>query len=142
LPRCHFTLRGDRPLPQGYPQNLKTLGDHIRKKRFDLGLTQKEAAREIGVDAATLRYWENNQTSPQTYLVPRIVSFLGYLPYVPPESFPEWLRTCRRALGLSRKKLAEKLGVDTSTVSSWETGKHKPIEESRRRIEAFIASLS
>ena len=52
-----------------------------------------------------------NQTSPQTDLIPRVICFLGYLPYVPPRSFSERLRTCRRALGLSRRKLAEKLDM-------------------------------
>ena len=140
MPRCHFTLRGQRPLPQGYPRKLKTLGDHIRKKRLDLGLTQKEAAKKIGVDSGTLRYWENGHTSPQTYLIPRVISFLGYLSYVPPESFSEWLRTCRTALGLSRKKLAEKLGMDESTVSGWECGRHQPTKESLERIKAFFAN--
>ena len=140
LPICHLTLKSQRALPKGYPRDLNTLGDHIRKKRLDLGLTQKDAAREIGVDDVTLRHWENHQTSPQTYLIPRIVSFLSYLPYVPPESFAEWLKTCRMALGLSRRRLAEALGVDTSTVSGWETGRHKPTDRNRERIEAFLTS--
>jgi len=140
LPICHLALRGRKPLPKGYPQQLRTLGDHIRKKRLDLGLTQKEAAREIGVDDVTLRHWENHQTSPQICLIPRVISFLGYLPYEAPSSFSEWLLTCRRALGLSQKKLAEDIGVDKSTVRGWESGKHRPKQESRRRIEAFLTS--
>jgi transcriptional regulator with XRE-family HTH domain len=118
------------------------MGDHIRRKRLDLGLTQKEAARKIGVDDVTLRHWENHQTSPQTYLIPRVVSFLGYLPYVSAKSFSEWLRNCRRALGLSQRQLAEKLGMDESTVRGWETGRHKPIKESLKRTKSFFANPS
>jgi hypothetical protein len=35
-------------------KNLQTLGDHIRKKRLDLGLFQKEVASRIGVDAESV----------------------------------------------------------------------------------------
>ena len=35
LPFCHVRLSGPKPLPKAYPKHLKTLGDHIRKRRLD-----------------------------------------------------------------------------------------------------------
>jgi len=56
LPFCHLTLKAKKPLPLGYPQILKTLGDHLRKRRLDLNLLQKEVAEIIGVDETTIYY--------------------------------------------------------------------------------------
>ena len=48
LPFCKIELKAPKPLyPIGYPQILKTLGDHIRKKRLDLGLLQRDVAKMI-----------------------------------------------------------------------------------------------
>lgn len=33
-----------KPHAQGYPENPKTIGEHLKKKRMDLGLYQAEAA--------------------------------------------------------------------------------------------------
>jgi len=41
-------------LPKGYPINPKTIGEHIRKKRMDLRLMQKEVAKIIGVTESTI----------------------------------------------------------------------------------------
>jgi transcriptional regulator with XRE-family HTH domain len=40
-----------------------------------------------------------------------------------------WLRSIRKALGLNQAALAEKLGVQRTTVSAWENGDYKPSAE-------------
>ena len=47
-------LRGQKPKPGGYPRELAIVGDHIRTRRMDLGLLQREVAAEIGVHVQTL----------------------------------------------------------------------------------------
>ncbi len=84
LPFCHITLKTQKPLPSAYPQTLKTLGDHLRKRRFDLDLLQKEVAQKIGVGESTIYNWENNLTKPALRYIPKIVKFLGYESYDPP----------------------------------------------------------
>ena len=44
------------------------------------------------------------------------------MPEVTPESIREW----RLQQGLTQEELAEKLGVEQSTVAKWETGAQKP----------------
>jgi DNA-binding XRE family transcriptional regulator len=63
LPRCHLTLKADRPKP--YPKELNTLGDHLKKKRLDLGLFRKDVAKIIGVNTTTIRNWEINRFAPK-----------------------------------------------------------------------------
>jgi transcriptional regulator with XRE-family HTH domain len=61
-----------------YSDTLATLGDHIRKRRLDLGLRQRGVATQLGVNVNTLPNWEKHHSSPQLYLIPRVIAFLGY----------------------------------------------------------------
>src|SRR5258705_267944 len=56
LPFARVRLRGQIPKPvlANYPSVLKTLGDHIQKKRLDLGLTWKAVAKQIGAEATSV----------------------------------------------------------------------------------------
>jgi plasmid maintenance system antidote protein VapI len=38
----------------GYPCELNDLADHLKKRILDLGITQKDVARRMGLDKATL----------------------------------------------------------------------------------------
>jgi len=60
---------------------LRTLGDHLRKRRLDLGLLQCEVAQRLQVNQMTISNWETNRTSPQRRFIPRIISLLGYNPH-------------------------------------------------------------
>lgn len=44
MPCCHVHLQGQKRSPLGYPRELRTIGDHLRKRRLDLGLLQREVA--------------------------------------------------------------------------------------------------
>ena len=76
MPFCQITLKGKRPLPKTYPKALKTLGDHLRKKRLDLKLFQKDVSRIIGVTESTIWNWEHG-TEPEKRYMGRIKGFLG-----------------------------------------------------------------
>jgi len=59
---------------------LDTIGNHIKKKRMDLKLTQKELAERLGVNKDTIRFLENSQAKPSLAKVPKVIEFLGYDP--------------------------------------------------------------
>ena len=61
---------------KGYPLNPKTIGEHIRKKRMDLGLMQKEVAGIIGVTKSTIWNWENGWNIQKKYMQ-KVEGFLG-----------------------------------------------------------------
>jgi transcriptional regulator with XRE-family HTH domain len=121
-------LKTKIPLSKQYPKDINTLGDHIRKKRLDLGLLQREVAEKIGVDESTIYNWERQRTQPEIRFIASIIEFLGYDPLPQPEAFPERLKTYRVKMGLSQRKLAAKLGIDPGTVGGWESGRHKPVK--------------
>ena len=141
LPFCHFTLTGPKPLPASYPKALNTLGNHLRKRRLDLGLLQQDLAERLGVVRSTVRNWEANRSQPTPCFVPRIIAFLGYAPsamLTPCEGLAE----TRKTLGLTRRQLAKRLGVDEDTLASWEAGRSRPRKKSLKIIETFLFSLA
>jgi len=54
----NIQLNASKPLPEAYPKELKTLGDHLRKARLDKGLFQKDLAELIGVTEKSTVNWE------------------------------------------------------------------------------------
>ena len=88
LPFCHAELRASKPRPVHYPKQINTLGDHIRKRRLDLKLLQKQVADRIGVHELTITNWERNATVPAIRHIPAIIRFLGYDPLPSSNSLP------------------------------------------------------
>jgi DNA-binding transcriptional regulator YiaG len=82
----------------------------------------------------TITGWESNATIPEVRYMPAIIQFLGYNPLPAASSLPERLATARRALGLSQRKMAAKLGVDPATLMGWEAGRHQPTGKSLELI--------
>jgi transcriptional regulator with XRE-family HTH domain len=138
LPFCHAELRTLKPRSEYYPKEISTLGDHIRTRRLDLKLIQKQVADQVGVSAATIANWEGNATTPVVRYLPAIIRFLGYDPLPRPDSLPERVAARRQARGLTQREMAERLGVDPSTLRDWESGHHQPTEASLNRIAGFF----
>jgi transcriptional regulator with XRE-family HTH domain len=117
---------------------LETWGDHIKRKRLELGLSQLETGRRIGVTEQSITIWELHHSKPRVQYIPKIIDFLGYAPYVATDSFPEWLFLRRHAVGLTQKVLAKLLGLDASTIASWERGGHRPVKGSKERVQVYF----
>ena len=58
------TLTAPIPTDPAYSKQLVTIGDHIRKRRLDLGLLQREVGAQIGVCAATVTNWALGHSVP------------------------------------------------------------------------------
>jgi len=126
----------------GYPDDPKTVGEHIRKRRMDLGLRQSDVAARIGVWTSTVNYWENGHFNPDVQFVPRIVAFLGYDPFgPPPDGFPGQIKGARFAAGLSRRQLAAAIRVHPGTVAEWERGEANPLKTLRVRLRTVLTSV-
>ena len=116
------------------------MGDHLRKARIDRGLWQEHVADELGVSVSTICNWEGNHTSVATRHLPQVVAFLGYDPRLETGELGDRIRMQRERQGLSRVALADKLGLNASTVTAWERGRvRKLFPKVRRRFEAFLA---
>ena len=141
----HFydvTLTSKKPISEAYPKTLETIGDHLRKKRLDLKLFQKDVAKHLGVTTDTITNWEKNRVGPTLRFIPKIIGFLGYDPLR--DSTPtvgQQIKQYRRSHGLSIKKLAQKLDIDPSTLMRWESGKNKPSHQFQPVLADLLKAL-
>jgi transcriptional regulator with XRE-family HTH domain len=111
LPFYYLTLKARKPRNLAYPENLEMLGDHIRKRRIDLGLHQKDVAALVNATASTVTNWEKGRTTPRLYLLPNGVEFLGYFPIESnATSLGEQIKAYRIREGLSLRRMAKILG--------------------------------
>ena len=121
LPFCYKTLTAKKPSEKPYPRELVTLGDHLRKRRLDLNLLQRDVAVLLDVDTTTITNWENGRCGPTLRLIPRIVDFLGT---EPPSGGPLTLgnriKQNRKLMGISQRCLALEIGIDPTTLGRLE----------------------
>jgi transcriptional regulator with XRE-family HTH domain len=120
LPLIRFRLKC--PRPKAYPENPQTLGGHFKKRRLELGLTQKQAAERLAINPSTVLNWETGRTVPPIRSMPAILTFLGYDPFPAPTSVGERLLQARRKRGWSIREAASHLGVDSMAWCDWEHG--------------------
>lgn len=121
LPFCIATLKADRRA-DGFPNQIKHLGDHIRRRRLELGLLQKDMAEQIVTHTQTVTNWETDRTHPALPWLRGILQFLGHDPRPIPDDIGARLRHHRLGIGRSQAELAGELGVDPGTLSRWERG--------------------
>ncbi|MCZ6704988.1 MAG: helix-turn-helix transcriptional regulator [Bacteroidetes bacterium] len=140
LPFCHSTLKAEKPKVFRYPPELNTLGDHIRARRLERGLFQKDVAQLVGVCTETVTNWEKNRSSPDLRVLPKVLEYLGYDPRMADESIGGRLVRSRQARGLSQRGVAHILGVDPSTLSKWELGTREPQGRYLQRVRLFLDS--
>jgi len=74
-----LTLRGRVSRP-GYPEDPKTLGEHLRRARLDRGLPQRQVGEVIGCHHTSLLNWERGRAEPKLRYLPGILCSLGYDP--------------------------------------------------------------
>jgi len=120
---------------------MRTWGDHIKVRRLDLKLTKRQLSLNLNVSDITIYLWERNKVKPSLAQIPKIIEFLGRDPFEKKtDNLAERIKDFRRVRGLSRKKLAEQIGIDLSTLEGWETGKHQPTKKLLDKINPILLS--
>jgi len=94
---------------------------------LDLKLTKRQLSLNLNVSDITIYLWERNKVRPPLAQIPKTIEFLGRDPFEKKtENLGDKIREYRRVYGLTQKKLAALLGVDQTTLTGWENGKHQP----------------
>jgi len=73
---CDIELEAKIALPEGVKVIPVTLGDHLRKTRFERQLQQMDVARMLNVDYSTVRRWEENKVRISSMYLERVLEFL------------------------------------------------------------------
>lgn len=127
LPFCHRGLVVNLPSifpselsARGYPANPQTPGEHVKKRRLDLGLRQIDAARKIGISPCVLELWERQRRSPCGTDWQGIIQFLGYDPRPVPKTLGAWLIWFRNLIGFDQRRFADSLQVNARRLRAWE----------------------
>jgi transcriptional regulator with XRE-family HTH domain len=116
VPFCHqtpLTLKALRP--KDYSEDPPTIGQHLKKRRRELGLLQRGASERMGVSAETVANWENGKTEPVAAQFRPVVAFLGYDPTRAPTTLAGRLEAKRRVLGVTFAQVARYLEWDPGT---------------------------
>jgi DNA-binding transcriptional regulator YiaG len=139
-------LKASKPLPGVYPKRLDTIGDHIRKKRLDMKLKQSDVAEIIGVTEETICNWEKHRFTPDSWRMPKIFEFLGYVPdtlakSISGTSLGEKIIAYREIVGMTQSSLARQLGVAPGTVSRWEKNMAMPSKCFQKALDLLLEQL-
>ena len=120
--------------PKDYRDEPRTLGEHIRKRRRESGLTLGEVGTLLRVTEYSVFNWEHGRTQPAMAYFPAIFRFLGYDPSPEPRTVGERLLRKRQKMGWAIERAAAELGVDEATWTRWETGRRVLIRGRHREL--------
>lgn len=122
--------------------NPTTIADKLKNRRIELGLLQKDVAKLIGVCEDSITLWENNRNEPSIIYYPKIIKFLGYVPFdVDSSTLGGQLKLYRYLHGFSQEELARTLDINESTVFHYENNKHKPSPKTLRKFRSLLCGI-
>ena len=102
-------------------------------------LTKVQLSLNLNVSDITIYLWERNKVRPSLAQIPKILEFLGQYPFEKKaENLGERIREYRRIHGLTQKKFADQLGIDQTTLASWERGEHRPTKKLLDKINPIL----
>ena len=139
----------------------RTIGEHLRKKRFSSGMRQSEVALLLDVSELTLSLWERDKVYPSWSQQAKIAAYLGYDPFTNPvlgrpkgnetscvaffspnvaNSLGERIRLRRLQLRKTGKQCAKELGISVKTLWGWERNRRLPTPLLRARLVKLFGS--
>ena len=141
MPFCRqtpLTLKALRA--KDYCENPHTLGEHLKKRRRELRLFQKEAANRMGVGTDTYANWRKGKTEPVASQFRPVVAFLGYDPMPAPTTLAARLQAKRRTLGVTFSQVAWYLGWNSGTLARYLNGRWRMPPDRAKAFETFLAA--
>lgn len=94
----------------------------------------------MGVSEDTFRFWENGSTYPRIKYFPKIIEFLGYVPIeVDTSSLSGKITLYRHMHGLTYREFGKLLGVDGSTIRSWEKEEFMTSKATFQRVDEWLS---
>ncbi|MHB9036012.1 MAG: helix-turn-helix domain-containing protein [Armatimonadota bacterium] len=142
LPFCKVVLCAQKPFPPDYPAQPTTIGEHIKRRRYELRMTQQQVAEFFGIAHSTISGWESNATVPNIILAPKVSQFLCYVHHDNHSTMTagDRIRAARKILGLTLEEAAKQFGVCKDTFTAWEYGRVAPRKRNMNSLNQFMDS--
>jgi hypothetical protein len=77
---------------------------------------------------------------PEVRFIPRIIGFLGYVPFDCPADTLGKLAWFKKVNGLSCERLGVLMGRDPEQLEAWLSGRIQPFRKNLEKIEEFLRS--
>jgi transcriptional regulator with XRE-family HTH domain len=122
--------------PKDYADQPGSLGEHLKRRRRQLGLLQREVAKLIGCHQDTYINWEKDRTQPVASRFRPVIELLGYDPS--PAPLAERVQAKRRELGVTFSQVAQYLGWDEGTLARYLNGTWRVPVSRVKALEAFL----
>ena len=130
---------GKRPSNPAYPEELNTVGDHLRKVRLDRRLSQANVARILNTSETRVTAWELNRNRPTAKFAKAILEFLGYIPFsLDGCALGKQLFYARLIDGKTQKQVAKIINCDASNLRRIEMELRNPRVELRKKIQEYF----
>lgn len=108
---------------------------------MDLNISQAAVARSLGVVEDSITYWEDHRSQHKISYYPRIVVFLGDLPWhFDASSLQGRLKDYRYRHGLSYKQFGMIFGMDAAQIRKLEEGSVVPFHKMIAKLEQLLIS--
>lgn len=119
----------------------KTLGEHLRKRRIQLGLLQRDVAKNVGVALSTFMTWERGQAG--SAIRPRILrsNFSEILPEPPhaermAQAECTWGTLSRMQTGIRKSARSMAIGARCTRRRAFQAASISPL---RRCVAFYLA---
>ena len=104
---------------------------------MDLGFFQWEVAAKIGVTESSVYNWERGK-EPELVHIPKIIEFLGYVPFECPDDLLGRLRYFKTVNGMSFERLGAAMQRDPEQLIDWLSGRKQPCKRNLLFLKNFI----
>jgi len=140
LPICNVRIKVKKPEYRPFPEESdKSLGACLKRKRLELGWTQKECANHFGVLKDSYQKWEWNQIIPHIRNRKKVVEFLSCNFWDDgTQSLSNQCLLYRIERGIVRKELAEQIDVSEMTIDRIENCENNVSKEIQSKLEKLL----
>ncbi len=123
------TLTIQRPDRLAMPNDRRAWGYWLHKVRKERGDTARAVSRPNGFDETYMRAWEMLSQVPYPSQIPKIIKYIGFVPWVrSPYAQPTLgaaVRAAREIKGLTQVQLCEQAGIRQASLSMLEKDQGK-----------------
>ena len=140
-PILPLNLKSAKPKSSQHPKQIITVGDELRSVRLERGLTQQQVAKMIDVNRNFVYEVELGHYTNTIYALHKLYFFLGYIPTTLriTSGLRGKLLEHRIINGYTYNDVAQKIGLDKSTIARFERGENIK-KENDDRISKYLLS--